>query len=196
MRILLVEDDVALADAVCGYLLAKAFVVDVAPSLADARGALLSVQYAAVLLDLHLGDGDGLSLLPQVRALREPPIVIVLTARDQVMADLRGPLQDLSHDKEGGAHAGLFHRICDLEGPAPPRARVDITGHGEAPAGSSPVQDGGVTAERTRDIHGGRNRPHTTHHHPSYYYGHRTHSVRRSFPPPPCRSPPLPVKRS
>ena len=90
MRILLVEDDTALADAVCSYLLAKAFVVDVAPSLADARGALLSVQYAAVLLDLHLGDGDGLSLLPQIRALPERPIVIVLTARDQVTDRIRG----------------------------------------------------------------------------------------------------------
>ena len=90
MRILLVEDDSSLADAVCSYLLAKAFVVDVAPSLADARGALLSVQYAAVLLDLHLGDGDGLSLLPQVRALAERPIVIVLTARDQVTDRIRG----------------------------------------------------------------------------------------------------------
>ena len=90
MRILLVEDDSALADAVCSYLLAKAFVVDVAPSLADARGALLSVQYAAVLLDLHLGDGDGLSLLPQIRALPERPIVIVLTARDQVTDRIRG----------------------------------------------------------------------------------------------------------
>jgi len=38
---LLVEDDSALADAVCNYLLAKAFVVDVAYSLAEARGALL-----------------------------------------------------------------------------------------------------------------------------------------------------------
>ncbi|WP_295987168.1 response regulator transcription factor [uncultured Variovorax sp.] len=90
MRILLVEDDTALADAVCSYLLAKAFVVDVAPSLAHARAALLSVQYAAVLLDLHLGDGDGLSLLPQVRALPERPIVIVLTARDQVTDRIRG----------------------------------------------------------------------------------------------------------
>jgi two-component system OmpR family response regulator len=90
VRILLVEDDTSLADAVCSYLLAKAFVVDVASSLAEARGALLSVQYAAVLLDLHLGDGDGLSLLPQVRALREPPIVIVLTARDQVTDRIRG----------------------------------------------------------------------------------------------------------
>jgi len=40
VRILLVEDDSALADAVCSYLLAKAFVVDVASSLAEARGVL------------------------------------------------------------------------------------------------------------------------------------------------------------
>jgi two-component system OmpR family response regulator len=90
VRILLVEDDAALASAVCSYLVAKAFVVDVAPSLADARAALTAVQYAAVLLDLHLGDGEGLSLLPNVRALRERPIVIVLTARDQVTDRIRG----------------------------------------------------------------------------------------------------------
>jgi two-component system OmpR family response regulator len=65
-------------------------VVDVAPGLAEARAALGAVQYAAVLLDLHLGDGDGLSLLPTIRALRERPIVIVLTARDQVTDRIRG----------------------------------------------------------------------------------------------------------
>ena len=90
MRILLVEDDAALASAVCSYLVAKAFVVDVAPGLTQARAALVAVQYAAVLLDLHLSDGDGLSLLPNVRALRERPIVIVLTARDQVTDRIRG----------------------------------------------------------------------------------------------------------
>ena len=90
MRVLLVEDDTALAEAVCGYLRAKAFVVDAAPSLADARSALLSAQYAAVLLDLHLGDGDGLGLLPAIRALKERPIVIVLTARDLVSDRIRG----------------------------------------------------------------------------------------------------------
>ena len=90
MRILLVEDDIALSDAVCAYLRAKAFVVDAVPSLFEARGALLMAQYAAVLLDLHLGDGDGLSLLPQLRALDDRPIVIVLTARDQVTDRIRG----------------------------------------------------------------------------------------------------------
>ena len=90
MRVLLVEDDEALSQAVCGYLRAKAFVVDAAPSLAQASAALHAAQYAAVLLDLHLTDGDGLSLLPQLRALKERPIVIVLTARDQVSDRIHG----------------------------------------------------------------------------------------------------------
>ena len=69
MRILLAEDDVALADAVCSYLRSKAYVVDVAASLAQASAALHAAEYAAVLLDLHLTDGDGLALLPQVHEL-------------------------------------------------------------------------------------------------------------------------------
>jgi len=90
MRVLLVEDDAALSEAVCGYLRAKTFVVDACASLALASAALRGAQYAAVLLDLHLGDGDGLSLLPQIRAMKERPIVIVLTARDQVTDRIRG----------------------------------------------------------------------------------------------------------
>jgi two-component system OmpR family response regulator len=90
LRILLVEDDVELADAVRSYLRAKAFVVDVVGRLDEARSALLTAQYSAVLLDLHLEDGDGLSLMPAVRALREQPAVIILTARDQVSDRIRG----------------------------------------------------------------------------------------------------------
>jgi two-component system, OmpR family, response regulator len=90
LRILLVEDDVDLAAAVCSYLRAKAFIVDVVGRLDQARGALLTARYSAVLLDLHLEDGDGLSLMPAVRALREQPTVIVLTARDQVSDRIRG----------------------------------------------------------------------------------------------------------
>ena len=49
MRVLLVEDDIGLSDAVCGYLRAKAFVVDAVPSLADARAAL-PVSYTHLTL--------------------------------------------------------------------------------------------------------------------------------------------------
>ena len=44
MRVLLVEDDEALSQAVCGYLRAKAFVVDAVPSLAQAGAALHASQ--------------------------------------------------------------------------------------------------------------------------------------------------------
>ncbi|KQM68458.1 response regulator transcription factor [Xylophilus sp. Leaf220] len=90
MRILLVEDDVALSEAVCGYLRAKSFVVDPVDGLRSARAALAGARYAAVLLDLHLGDGDGLSLLPLLRSLADRPVVIALTARDQVSDRIRG----------------------------------------------------------------------------------------------------------
>ena len=90
MRILLVEDDAALAAAVCSYLHSQAFVVDTADSLQQARAAMAGAEHAAVLLDLHLPDGDGLSLMPALRALPARPIVIVLTARDQVSDRIRG----------------------------------------------------------------------------------------------------------
>ncbi|MBW7930243.1 MAG: response regulator transcription factor [Gammaproteobacteria bacterium] len=90
MRILLVEDDKALSDAICSYLQASAFVVDAAGSLAAARSCLAVAQYAAVFLDLHLPDGDGLQLMPVLRRLADNPIVIVLTARDQISDRIRG----------------------------------------------------------------------------------------------------------
>lgn len=90
VRILLVEDDAGLADAVRGYLLHKAFVAETAATLAEARAALATGSYGAVLLDLHLPDGDGLQLIGDVRRLKDRPVVIVLTARDQVSDRIRG----------------------------------------------------------------------------------------------------------
>lgn len=90
MRILLVEDDEALAQAVGSYLRSKAFLIDSVPSLAQARACLAGASYAAVLLDLHLSDGDGLALMPTLRRLEQPPVTIVLTARDQVSDRIRG----------------------------------------------------------------------------------------------------------
>lgn len=140
MRVLLVEDDMALSEAVCGYLRAKAFVVDDVQSLAAARGALLSAQYAAVLLDLHLGDGDGLTLLPAIRALKERPIVIVLTARDQVTDRIRG------------LDAGADDYLTKPYDPGELLARLRAVERRRS-AGSSPVlQLGTVEIDLSRDL--------------------------------------------
>ena len=90
MRILLIEDDPQLSEALASFLRAKGFVVDTAGTLAQARAALPAAHWGAVLLDLHLPDGDGLSLLPALRRHSPGTPVIVLTARDQVSDRIRG----------------------------------------------------------------------------------------------------------
>lgn len=90
MRILLVEDDAALAQAVLGYLHSKQFKVDLAPDLAAARALVAVTHYATILLDLNLPDGDGLELLQHLPRRDDPPTVVVVTARDQVSDRIRG----------------------------------------------------------------------------------------------------------
>lgn len=90
MRILLVEDDLPLADAVSSYLSGKGFAVDHAASLAQARAALPMAPWDAVLLDLHLPDGNGLSLIPGLRHRLPGVCIIILTAHDQVSDRIKG----------------------------------------------------------------------------------------------------------
>lgn len=94
MRILLVEDDRPLAQAVLGYLRTKQFSVDWAENLQQARALVSVTHYSAVLLDLNLPDGEGLQLLPALAspaaAQESRPTVIVVTARDQVSDRIRG----------------------------------------------------------------------------------------------------------
>lgn len=90
MRLLLVEDNQELADAVKAGLQRRGFASDHASSLADADGMLNSVTYAAIVLDLGLSDGDGLDLLRSVRARRHNVPVMVLTARGAIADRLLG----------------------------------------------------------------------------------------------------------
>jgi two-component system catabolic regulation response regulator CreB len=80
-RILVVEDDGAIADAVLYSLRREGMCADVADTLAAARSRLDDAD--VVILDLGLPDGSGYSLLADVRAAASPPRVIVLTSRDE-----------------------------------------------------------------------------------------------------------------
>jgi len=89
MRILLVEDHPSLAEAVTDALRRAGFAVDHANSAAKACSMAAMAPYALILLDLGLPDGDGLTVLPALRADGRVP-VIILTARDQLDSRLSG----------------------------------------------------------------------------------------------------------
>lgn len=86
MRILLIEDEAALADLTAAGLRSAGFAVDLAGTLADADAALDFAEYDAIVLDLGLPDGDGLTWLAAHRRRQDHRPVLVMTARD-VVAD-------------------------------------------------------------------------------------------------------------
>ncbi|KPH78340.1 MAG: response regulator [Allorhizobium sp.] len=90
MRILVVEDDPVLANGLkIGLGLAGA-TVDLAETCADARAALETTAYDAVVLDVMLPDGSGLSVLKAMRSGKDRTPVLLLTALDEVSDRIAG----------------------------------------------------------------------------------------------------------
>ncbi len=83
-RILMIEDDVRLAEMVSDYLGRSGLVVARAEDGASGLAALRRQPPDLVLLDLMLPDGDGLDVFRRIRALSTPAAatpVIMLTAK-------------------------------------------------------------------------------------------------------------------
>jgi DNA-binding response OmpR family regulator len=90
MRILLVEDDALLGDALQVGLRQAGHAVDWVRDGVGAETALAAEDYAAVVLDLGLPRLDGLEVLRHLRAKKKALPVLILTARDTVDDRIRG----------------------------------------------------------------------------------------------------------
>ena len=84
MRILLVEDDRMLAEALARAFVQSAHSVDVVASGDDADKALLAADYDVLVLDIGLPRMDGLEVLRRLRARRSGVPVLLMTARDAI----------------------------------------------------------------------------------------------------------------
>ncbi len=84
MRILLVEDDTLLGDALEAGLKQAGHAVDWVRDGIRAETALAAEDYAAVVLDLGLPRKDGIEVLRGLRAKKRTLPVLILTARDTV----------------------------------------------------------------------------------------------------------------
>lgn len=82
MRLLIVEDEADLAALTRRALIGAGFAVDVAPGLAGAEDHVAVAPYDAIVLDLGLIDGDGLTLLQRLRRAGSSVPILILTARD------------------------------------------------------------------------------------------------------------------
>ncbi len=90
MRLLLVEDDPMLGDAVQRVLQQESFAVDWVRDGEEAELALAALAYDLVLLDLGLPGKNGLDILRDLRRNKISMPVIILTARDAVNDRIAG----------------------------------------------------------------------------------------------------------
>ncbi|MGH1538979.1 MAG: response regulator [Arenicella sp.] len=91
MKVLLVEDDLMIADAIVQGMNNTALQIERVVGVKEAKAALnVDSGIGLMVLDLGLPDGDGLDLLKELRRSGEPMPVLVLTARDEPRARVLG----------------------------------------------------------------------------------------------------------
>lgn len=82
MRILVVEDDALVADAICRGLGEAGFAVDHVGSAERAEAALGAENFDLAIVDIGLPGADGLSLVRRMRGIGQTLPILILTARD------------------------------------------------------------------------------------------------------------------
>ena len=156
-RILVVDDDPAVRMMLEAALRAQGYRVESAASGAEARELLLDIEYDLILLDLRLGDVDGIEILQEAKNRWPSTEAILLTAHGSInsaIAALRygafdyllkpAQIQDIRDRVENGLarrrtalqRTDLLQRIGESV-----RALGLVQGEGQFPASSSSAID-------------------------------------------------------
>jgi two-component system OmpR family response regulator len=90
MRVLLVEDDLMIGEAIHGALKDASYAADWVKNGQTALTTLVCQHYDLVLLDLGLPGKDGLDVLTSVRANDNPISLLIITGRNGLDDRLRG----------------------------------------------------------------------------------------------------------
>ena len=90
MHVLLVEDDLVLADGISRILAGQGMVVDIVHNGLDADRAMQSHDVSVMVLDIGLPGIDGFEVVRRLRARGMSLPVLLLTARDDVQDRVRG----------------------------------------------------------------------------------------------------------
>lgn len=90
MKILIVEDEVRLADALGQIMQEQRYQADIVYTGNDGLGCALSGEYDVIILDVMLPGKNGFDVVRELRAAKIATPVLMLTARDDVRDKVTG----------------------------------------------------------------------------------------------------------
>lgn len=84
MKILIIEDERELSKSMATYLKGESYVCEIAPDFRTAMDKTESFDYDCILLDISLPDGNGLTVLKELKANKKTDGVIIISAKDSI----------------------------------------------------------------------------------------------------------------
>lgn len=90
MKILIIEDELELAESITVYLSAQQYLCETAGDYHQAVEKLNSYNYDCILLDLMLPGGSGISLLQMLKSMDKQDGVIIISAKNSLEDKING----------------------------------------------------------------------------------------------------------
>jgi len=90
MKLLLIEDEKDLAISIQSYLTGHDFVCEWVTTTQEAIVKILNYEYDCILLDLMLPDGDGFSILQELKKQNKTEGVIIISAKENLETRIEG----------------------------------------------------------------------------------------------------------
>lgn len=90
MKILLIEDEKELADAISKYLHQEKYLCEMARTFNDAIEKINLYQYDCILVDITLPDGNGLKVISELKQMNSEAGIIIISAKNALDDKING----------------------------------------------------------------------------------------------------------
>lgn len=90
MKILIIEDEAALAQSISEYLSGENYLCETASTFGEAMNKIETFDYDCILLDIMLPDGNGLAILEELKKQQKQDGVIIISAKNALDDKIEG----------------------------------------------------------------------------------------------------------
>ncbi len=90
MKLLIIEDNISLANDMQTFLEGAGYIVECALTYNEAKKKILVYNYTLVIVDLGLPDGNGLNIIKEMKDASINSAILILTANDAIDEKVKG----------------------------------------------------------------------------------------------------------